>query len=171
MERSFQLVNFLLGTLLGAVIAVAGTRVDDNDVRYGEHRFTLDFFHRWDTIMVKADSPEQRLEWLNRLDLAHSVPAASGIERSLTLTRSEIAERRELARNEKLRMEAEAAAAVAVVAKEADEKARAQNVVRQKLAEAHAAESLAAEKRRQIRKLNLELGYPVDRTGRRTPVP
>ena len=171
MERRFQLVNFLLGTLLGAVIAVAGARVNDNGVRFDQRRFTLDFFHRWDTIMVEAETPEQRLEWLKRLDLAHRASAASVIERSIELTRNEIAERRELARNEKLRMEAEAAAAVAAVAREPEEKARAQTVTRQKLAEANAAESLAAEKRRQIRILNLELGYPVDRQVRRAPVP
>lgn len=171
MERRFQLVNFLLGILLGAVIAVAGTRVDDVDARNDERRFTLDFFQRWDTIMVEAESPEQRLEWLKRLDLAHRQPAARVIERSIELTRNEIAERRELVRNEKLRMEAEAAAAVAAVAQEADEKTRAQRVARQKLAQANAAESLAAEKRRQVRLLNLELGFPVDRRQRRTAVP
>ena len=167
MDKKFPILNLFLGTVLGAAVSLSGVYFKIIDLQNDDRRFTLEFFQKWDSIMNEAKTPEQRLAGLRRLELAHTEPPLTVIARSIKLANIEIEEAEELRRKTQLRREAERAKARAAREREAAAKARAEKQARDAAEKAKKATEQAAKLTQQILKLNRDLGYAVDKDGRR----
>ena len=170
--RVHDLLTLLLGTAVGAGVSLAGVYFDIVNIKSDEQRFAVELFDKWQSAMTSAESAEERLAWLNRLDNFIQRGGPTAIKESIRLTQDELTaetRRKEIEKLEAEVKEARRAAQAAAAASQARRDAEQRELEAREAAEQAKAEAL--QRQIEIETKSLELGYTTDKDGRQRLIP